>query len=132
MKLFYKMRTNINPKEWGGSAWKFLKSCAEAYDDSCADDFQSFIKLLPSVLPCETCRLHSAEYIASHPLDTGDLVGWLERFRLAVAARNAPAATTSPPKCQKSPRVLLVVIGTLLAMLAVVLLILGFSKLAKV
>lgn len=79
------VRKNVNPSTWGPAAWDFLKHSAEACDAESAEDYEAFVHLLPSVLPCERCREHAAAYIADNPVDTDDLVAWLTRFRLAIA-----------------------------------------------
>jgi hypothetical protein len=78
------MRANVHPSEWGPQAWAFLKTSAQACDASCAEDYEAFLKLLPSVLPCERCRGHAAAYLREHPVDTDDLPGWLDRFEAHV------------------------------------------------
>jgi hypothetical protein len=131
------MRTNVDPKEWGGSAWKFLQSCAEAYDDSCADSYITLMSLLPTVLPCEKCRLHSADYIEANPVDTGDLKGWLDRFRNAVAARTKGVVYNpstlelhlEPKKGCK--RTVFLVLTSILAVSILILLIFTLFKLRK-
>lgn len=124
------MRQNVDPALWGPSAWKFLDYCAKACDPGSAQSYKKWIELLPEVLPCEQCREHSAAYIASHPVDTSDLNGWIKKFQSAVSHRKAqesPQRQQQPP-CAKR-RMFLVVVGVLTVALALVLLIVGLSKL---
>lgn len=80
-------RKNLDPKEWGPCAWRFLLDCAQAYDEHSAPAYDALVRLLPEVLPCSTCRAHAAEYIETYPVDTADLTGWLMTFREAIRRR---------------------------------------------
>jgi len=136
------MRQNVDPKQWGPQAWSFLRHCATACDESSGPSYKSFLELLPSVLPCEQCREHSGAYIAENPVDTGDLVGWVERFRRAVSQRKGSGGGASPPVPAESGscsgcagaaklRMALLVLGATVACVAVVLLVVGLVKLTK-
>lgn len=129
------MRKNLDPRIWGPSAWTFLKHCATACDDSCAKSYKSFIELLPDVLPCEQCRNHSGIYIAENPVDTDDLVGWIERFRQTVAERKFPKTQLADAKrCSENHGPLgtvFLVLGILVAVGALVLVIMGLVKMRK-
>lgn len=118
------MRENVDPALWGPAAWKFLDYLAKACDAESAPSYRRFIELLPDVLPCERCREHSAVYIAEHPVDTSDLEGWLKNFQDAVSHRKSQERRSAPPR---KPRYFWV--GVLIAVVAVLLLIVGLSKL---
>jgi hypothetical protein len=133
------MRENVDPKTWGPPAWTFLESCAKACDEASAQSYRDFLGLLPDVLPCEQCRVHSAEYISKNPVDTDNLTDWIRRFKRAVASQKARATT---PQKQSLPcsacggpkgvaRVTLIIIGSVVAIAALVLLIIGLVKLTK-
>lgn len=84
------MRKNVDPRLWGPPAWEFLGHCAESVDDDSFPSFVALVGLLPSILPCESCRSHCAGYIRDHPLRRGygvDVKAWLEEFRANVKRR---------------------------------------------
>jgi len=111
------MRTNVHPAEWGPPAWAFLKKSALACDASCAEDYAAFMKLLPSVLPCERCRAHAAAYLRAHPVDTDDLPGWLERFEAHVAETKRGPGYAEDEAGSVLPFLALLALAVLLAML---------------
>ena len=82
-------RANLDPRAWGPQGWTFLSACAEACDEASCASYVRFLGLLPEVLPCASCRLHAAEYLADHPVDCRDLPAWLRAFRAAVRRRRA-------------------------------------------
>ncbi len=132
------MRQNLDPAVWGPAAWSFLRSCASACDEGSQEAYKRFFATLPDVLPCEQCREHSARYLAAHPVDTSDLVGWVDRFRRAVGERKATQATqlaqAAPRACAScglGRKIALWVLAAL-AVVALVLLLLGLAKLLKV
>ena len=90
------MRANLDPKSWGPSAWTFLEACAEGSDEESVQDFKNMIYSLPRVLPCETCRKHSREYIETHPIDCNDPVEWLHDFKDAVSRRTKSCSCRAP------------------------------------
>lgn len=139
------MRQNVDPKIWGTCAWTFLRHCAEACDDTCQESYRQFIELLPEVLPCEQCREHSGRYIMENPVDTDDLVSWIDRFRLAVAERKAKDIPQNPAKtlsrtegcsrCGESRKTIirnvLLILGVLIGCALVILIVVGLVKLTK-
>ena len=145
------MRPNVDPKLWGPPAWAFLRYCAVACDNTCSESYRRFIELLPEVLPCEQCRVHSAAYIVDNPVDTNNLVKWIDRFQQAVSKRKAiegaddgapTVEVVAVPKkgggcsnCAKGAtakfRIVLLVLGVLVACVALVLLVVGLVKLTK-
>lgn len=90
------MRPNKDPREWGPNAWRFLHDCASCIDGESYESYQNLIALLPTLLPCEKCRFHSAEYLESHPLPnkSADLHAWLRDFESEVQTRK----TSSSPQ----------------------------------
>lgn len=140
-------RPNVDPKIWGPPAWKFLRYCAVACDDTCSESYRRFLELLPDVLPCEQCREHSAAYIVENPVDTNNLVKWIDRFQQAVSKRKAiegaddVGASAALQKgggcsnCSKGAaakfRVVLLILGALVACVALILLVVGLVKLTK-
>jgi hypothetical protein len=131
------MRQNVDPKVWGPSAWSFLHHCVTAYDETCSNSYKNFLELLPEVLPCERCREHSGAYIAANPVDTSNLVSWLDRFRSAVAKRKVSEGSAATPGgckgCSNAAklRTALLVLGAVVACVALVLLVVGLVKLTK-
>jgi hypothetical protein len=131
------MRQNVDPKVWGPSAWSFLHHCVVACDETCSNSYKKFLELLPEVLPCEKCREHSGAYIAANPVDTSNLVGWLDRFQLAVAKQKVSASGAAPPGGCKGctsvakHRTALLLLGAVVACVALVLLVVGLVKLTK-
>jgi hypothetical protein len=131
------MRQNVDPKVWGPSAWSFLHHCVTACDESCSNSYQKFLELLPEVLPCEKCREHSKVYIAANPVDTSNLVSWLDRFRSAVAKRKvSEGGAALPGGCKgcnnaAKQRMALLVLGAVVACVALGLLVVGLVKLTK-
>ena len=134
------MRQNVNPTIWGPHAWAFLRHCATACDETCSASYKQFLELLPEVLPCQQCREHCGAYIADNPVDTTDLVSWLDRFREAVAKRKA--SQHSLPRQQRNDgcsscdkmaklRVGLLVLGAIVACAALILVVVGLVKLTK-
>ena len=46
------------------------------------------MRLLPDVLPCQSCRSHAYEFVSINPPEEAkDLKSWLQTFRSTVAAR---------------------------------------------
>lgn len=138
------MRQNIDPAIWGPAAWAFLRHSASACNKTCADSYQTFFQLLPEVLPCEQCRVHAGAYIAANPVDTDNLVAWVDRFQKAVAERKASAAggalkttkTTPTGGCLRCAgpskmRAVILVAGAALTCVVLALLIIGLVKLTK-
>lgn len=130
----------MDPAVWGPAAWAFLNYAAKACDESSADSYRAFIQLLPSVLPCEQCRGHSAAYISEHPVETDNLEAWLARFQAAVSKRKGAVAREQGvrrgcTKCVSSSRSMgkafLLIVGILLALSALLLLIAGLVKLTR-
>ena len=82
------MRQNLSPKVWGPQGWDFLHNCLYASDESSRLAYLQLLHLLPSILPCASCREHASLYIAKNrPEDASDLKQWLVAFREAVADR---------------------------------------------
>ena len=85
------MRANLDPSVWGEKGWAFLSNCLHAYDSSSRDAYLRFLRVLPEVLPCASCRQHAAEFLTKHPPEKrADLTLWLEDFRADVADRVRP------------------------------------------
>jgi hypothetical protein len=59
-----------DPSVWGPLLWKILHIMAEAYPehplDAQKDQAWQFFHSLGSMLPCERCRIHYRNYLASH------------------------------------------------------------------
>jgi hypothetical protein len=131
------MRQNVDPKVWGPNAWAFLRHCAIACDETSSESYKNFLELLPKVLPCEQCREHSGAYIAANPVDTGDLVTWLDRFQAVVANRRGPesghGATKPVQDCGGAAklRTALFVLCAVAACVALALLVVTLVKLTK-
>ena len=89
------MRPNKDPREWGPNAWRFLHDCASCIDEESYMSYKTLISLLPTLLPCEKCRFHSAEYLASHalPRQSDDLRSWLRDFESKVQADKVSSST---------------------------------------
>ncbi len=82
------MRQNLSPQVWGRHGWDFLEHCLYAYDATSRIAYLQLLHLLPSILPCESCREHAALYLVKNPPeDAADLRQWLAVFRDAVAER---------------------------------------------
>jgi hypothetical protein len=83
-------RVDLDPLIWGPCAWRFLLDCAVACDRTSSVSYRRLIELLPSVLPCGTCRGHARSYIEANPVtsDTPEqLRSWILRFQAAVRER---------------------------------------------
>jgi hypothetical protein len=52
--------------------------------------FIKLVELLPLILPCESCRKHTAVYLKTTPIDTENPRLWLRNFRTFVRENNAP------------------------------------------
>lgn len=90
------MRLNVPTSEWGEAGWAFLDACARGVDGASVQFFSRLAELLPDVLPCEKCRRHAGQYLSQHPVDTGDPVGWLRRFRSFATPRHRGGAWGLP------------------------------------
>lgn len=64
---------NVNPAKWGSHAWAMFHYIAVSYPLSPSYSMKmhaiNFIKSLPFLLPCETCRMHSRVFIDSVNLE---------------------------------------------------------------
>ena len=80
-------REDFTPTLWGGAGWTFLEYCARGLDEQSVPLFHDFLRLLPGVLPCASCRKETEEYIRVNPLCDREPLDWVLRFRAAVAAR---------------------------------------------
>lgn len=90
-------RLNFDPKVWGPHAWEFLDMAVLSFPQRPGpDDVKSMRAFLESVayaLPCESCRIHYAQYLEASPL-TDELLGrgrealveWLLRAHNRVRA----------------------------------------------
>jgi hypothetical protein len=115
------MRKNLDPSLWGPGAWQFLRQCAEACDDESRHHYLRLFHLLPDILPCETCREHSREYLLeSGPEHEKNLLRWLQDFETAVRLRKH-----NESRKKSTPRMFLLLVVVMLS------LILGVCLLAK-
>ena len=90
----------MDPVAWGGAAWTFLLACAEGCSHGAQDACESFLSLLPLVLPCEKCRAHAARYMEIHPPQVQgpeQMRTWLEDFRSEISQRVAVERSRSKP-----------------------------------
>jgi Erv1 / Alr family len=66
------MSININPSNWGPSAWKFLHYVTLSYPDNPANTdkikFYNFFINIKEILPCEKCRYNFNEHLKKYPL----------------------------------------------------------------
>jgi hypothetical protein len=80
-------RVDYDPRLWGSAGWTFLEYCARGLDEKSASSFQDFLRLLPQVLPCDSCRVETEAYIQDHPFRGVRPLDWVLSFRASVAAR---------------------------------------------
>lgn len=81
------MRKNLNPNYWGPCAWQFLHDAATGIDDESMQYFVQLVALLPHILPCKTCREHTAEYLKTTPVNVHNPRLWLSDLRTCVRER---------------------------------------------
>ena len=66
----------LAPAGWGPILWKYLHCIAERMgysgntivDTDQANYMEVMINMLPVIVPCLSCQMHAATYLASHPL----------------------------------------------------------------
>jgi hypothetical protein len=66
----------LPPSEWGPILWKYLHCLGERIgfsgnkivDTDQANYMETFINLMPLILPCTECQAHSATYLKNSPL----------------------------------------------------------------
>lgn len=62
------MTHNINPAVWGPTFWKMFHTTSMGYPDSPTEEqkrhMKNFIQAIPTLLPCDACKIFSAQYIA--------------------------------------------------------------------
>jgi hypothetical protein len=78
------MRVNLIPTFWGPCAWHFLDSVATGMDKESMPYFEQLVGLLPFILPCASCRTHTTQYLATHPITTDNPRQWLQDFQTYV------------------------------------------------
>ena len=84
------MRANVEPWYWGRCGWLFLSACVKAVDDESRSTYDTFLKLVPEVIPCATCRMHGQKFVKEHPPEKAkDLSQWLMQFENDVATRKS-------------------------------------------
>jgi hypothetical protein len=89
---------NLNPTIWGPRAWFFIDSIVIALPNNISSSLQNELKhffiALSSLLPCEKCRYHFAEYIKKTDImnvnfSTKDRVlKWVNNVHNEVRKRN--------------------------------------------
>jgi hypothetical protein len=65
----------IDPDRWGRFAWSFLFATTFELDrnPSKITDWHQFISTLPFALPCQSCKICCAKFIATSPLPTANI-----------------------------------------------------------
>ena len=72
---------------WGRDAWYLFHSIALGYQESLKKEYYSFFELLALLLPCPYCRKEYSEYLITNPIDTNDLVNWINQLHSSVNLR---------------------------------------------
>lgn len=87
-------RLNISPSVFGPHAWNFIDMAAASANDKLDIDetegFNNFLQSLKHVTPCETCRMHTAEYEEQHPIQfrkRKDIQMWILGLKNAINER---------------------------------------------
>lgn len=80
-------RISLDPDIWGGKGWFFLDSVVLAYPDNPTEEekqqFKNFFYAIPTVGPCNKCRIHFGQFIKKYPLNNtilkskDNLILWL-------------------------------------------------------
>lgn len=66
------VRRNLRPDRWGSSAWKFIDSVVDGYDEKPTrretTELTNFLTSLATVMPCDKCRESFSEYLHDKPI----------------------------------------------------------------
>ena len=94
---------NIDPKIWGGNAWKFLHCIVRAYPNNPTEEdkttYANFFKMISDVLPCAKCRVNFKKELLKLPMDSVALQNKTELLKWWVNIRNeANKNVDKPPK----------------------------------
>jgi hypothetical protein len=86
------IKMNLSTTIWGPSMWRVLHSLSFSISDNSREKdrkkFIEFLQSLRTLLPCEDCRLHFAEYLDEHnPQKAENLAVWTFDFHNAVNQR---------------------------------------------
>jgi hypothetical protein len=67
---------NIDPATWGGDAWRFLHTLADAYPDAPDGETRRamyrVVESLLVLLPCAQCRRHLADFVRTTRLGSSE------------------------------------------------------------
>lgn len=94
-------RVSIDPKKWGGSAWKFIGHVVDSYGDKPTtndkNDMKKFVLALQDNIPCKTCRDSLKKYARKKPV-TGHLSnqkalkGWFDDYKSSLSQKKGKGA----------------------------------------
>jgi hypothetical protein len=72
-KLIKTNRINLDAEVWGGKGWFFLDSIVLAYPNNPTEkekqQYKNFFYAIPTVGPCDKCRVHFGQFIEKYPLN---------------------------------------------------------------
>lgn len=108
---------NIHPSVWGPPTWDMMEYVLKGYDvtpERPVEHLTGFLRSLVHLLPCERCRVHWVQVLATDPpephMDTVEQrLAWLARVR--AKARPTPAAA---PAAAAGPDATMVIGGAVL------------------
>lgn len=95
-KRYDSFQDTTNPDVWGPLFWFTLHNGASVYPIQATeiqkDMMRGFIYGIPSMLPCNTCKIHANNYIQSHNIDNiikgrESLFKWFVDFHNKVNVR---------------------------------------------
>lgn len=83
----------MNPNVWGKYQWTAIHFSALGYpwnpSPTIKKNFRTFfMEILPSILPCESCRNHLSQTLSQHPITDKDLENSETLFQWTVNLHN--------------------------------------------
>ncbi len=86
------IRTNLDPKIWGGAGWIFSDAICLSYPTNPTEyekeQYKNLFYAYPIVLPCTKCRYHFEQYLEQNPLDDSILSSKDKLIKWILGARN--------------------------------------------
>ena len=74
-------RVDLNPQEWGKFVWELIRFASDS------PKFPLFMDHLKFLLPCASCRAHTAKHLQKRPVPTQNRLEWVLDFEDDVRRR---------------------------------------------